>query len=345
MSSVDVIVPCYRYGHFLSQCVHSVLLQEGPQVRVLIIDDESPDSTAAVGMQLARQDCRVTFRRHASNMGHIETYNEGIAWAESRYLQILSADDFLLPGALDRAVQLMEQRPEVGFTFGKATVMHDDPTVAALAALEPVGASHVIDGSSFIETNAFRNIVLTPTAVVRTALQKRAGGYRKELPHSGDLELWLRLASYAPVGVVAAQQAVYRRHSDNMSLAYRHNGRLPDMIQRKAALDAFFRHCVGRIDEPARLRMRLCESLAREAISYAIDAHDAGQLATAGDLQDFARQVWPRITGSPSWLAMKCQRALSRHTWRLVRRSIDGTRKLRRSTTAAAVPDWVRAAT
>ncbi len=47
MSFVDVIVPCYRYGHFLRECVESVLEQE-VNVRVLIIDDASPDDTAEV---------------------------------------------------------------------------------------------------------------------------------------------------------------------------------------------------------------------------------------------------------------------------------------------------------
>ena len=46
MSSVDVFVPCYRYGHFLRECVKSVLSQSGVSVRVLIIDDASPDPVA-----------------------------------------------------------------------------------------------------------------------------------------------------------------------------------------------------------------------------------------------------------------------------------------------------------
>src|SRR5581483_9622000 len=44
-SRVDVIIPCYRYAHFLRDCVKSVTSQEGVDVRVLVIDDASPDET------------------------------------------------------------------------------------------------------------------------------------------------------------------------------------------------------------------------------------------------------------------------------------------------------------
>jgi hypothetical protein len=35
MSSVDVVVPCYRYGHFLRECRESLRRQSIPNVRVL----------------------------------------------------------------------------------------------------------------------------------------------------------------------------------------------------------------------------------------------------------------------------------------------------------------------
>jgi glycosyltransferase involved in cell wall biosynthesis len=69
MSSVDVIVPCYRYGHFLRECVESVLTQSLEDVRVLILDDASPDYTHEVGAELAPEDSRVTLVRHQVNKG------------------------------------------------------------------------------------------------------------------------------------------------------------------------------------------------------------------------------------------------------------------------------------
>jgi len=105
VSSVDVFVPCYRYGHFLRECVESVLSQTDVSVGVLIIDDASPDNTAEVATALVNEDPRVSFIRHAENKGHIATYNEGIEWASADYMLLLSADDYLLPGALSRAVE------------------------------------------------------------------------------------------------------------------------------------------------------------------------------------------------------------------------------------------------
>src|SRR3954465_11972265 len=123
MSSVDIVVPCFRYGHFLRECVDSVLTQSGPELRVLIIDDASPDNTAEDAEELVPSDSRVDYRRHTSNEGLIATANEGIAWARADYMLLLSADDYLLPGALSRSVDLMDNHPSVAFTFGSAVVL------------------------------------------------------------------------------------------------------------------------------------------------------------------------------------------------------------------------------
>ena len=240
MSSVDVIVPCYRYGHFLRQCVESVLAQSLSDVRVLVLDDASPDNTAEVGNQLAAEDRRVSFSRHSTNKGHIATYNEGIEWASADYVLLLSADDYLLPGALSRATELMDTHPEVGFTFGSVVELSDSGTqVTTVADLLGKADQRVLAGSQFIKLSGSRNFVASPTSVVRTELQKRAGGYRPQLPHTGDMEMWLRLAAHASVGVVRACQAVWRCHSDNMSLAYYRRHHLLDLQEKKVALDWF----------------------------------------------------------------------------------------------------------
>ena len=234
MSRVDVIVPCYKYGHFLRQCVESVLTQEGVDVRVLIIDDASPDNTAEVAEELAAVDSRVTFCRHAVNRGHIDTYNEGLEWATGEFTLLLSADDMLTPGSLSRAARLMDTHSEVGFTYGRA-IRTETPGLPFCPPPESY-PQKVVPGLEWLKVNCVEggNLVLAPTAVVRTSLQKRLGGYRKELPHAGDMEMWLRFAVHSAVGFIDAEQAYYRLHGQNMFLQYpgvRDSGTTPSRLR------------------------------------------------------------------------------------------------------------------
>ena len=72
MTSVSVVMPCYRYGHFLDEAVRSVLDdQPGVDVRLLIIDDASPDDSADVARRIAAADPRVEVLVHETNKGHV----------------------------------------------------------------------------------------------------------------------------------------------------------------------------------------------------------------------------------------------------------------------------------
>jgi hypothetical protein len=316
MSSVDVIVPCYRYGRFLRQCVESVLAQSGPAVRVLILDDESPDDTPEVASELARKDSRVVCIRHARNKGHIATYNEGLDWASANYLLLLSADDYLLPGALARSASLMDAHPEVGFTFGDAISLTGDE---AVPRQDPAEAGwQILRGLEFIELSGPENIVPTSTAVVRTKLQKRVGGYRTELPHSADMEMWLRLAACSSVGRVRARQAVYRQHGENMSRGYRAQCGMQDLQQRLEAFQWFFRTCGNAVADSQPLRRRLYRSLGCSAIGFASTAFNEGDLETSARLCDLALAICPSVNLSLPWIKLECKRRLGFNGWQLL---------------------------
>jgi glycosyltransferase involved in cell wall biosynthesis len=316
MSSVDVIVPCYRYAHFLKECVESVLSQFGPSVRVLIINDASPDNTADVAAALANDDSRVTVRHHLTNLGHIATYNEGIEWVSADYMLLLSADDYLLPGALNRAITLMESHPEVGFIFGHAIELSESGAARWNEVTPCRNGVCTISGKEFILLSGARDIVRTPTAVVRTKLQHKVGGYRPELPHAGDMEMWLRLALHASVGFVASDQAVYRRHSSNMSLSYDLRHSLPDLEQRKAVFAFFFEHCGYLLPDSQRLHAKLLYLLACDAVTKSSAAFNDGNMEVSAQISDLAVTISPEVTNSAPWRRLALKRWMGLRTWR-----------------------------
>src|SRR5262249_11421380 len=155
--------------------------QQGVVVRVLILDDCSPDNTPEVAGNLALRDGRVEYRRHTVNQGHIATYNEGLLeWASGDYVLLLSADDLLTPGALERAVRLFDSHPEVGLVYGRQIVFQTEEVPPAPSVSTAAGW-HVLAGAAFLESvcAAGGNPVPTPSAVVRTQLLKELGGYRE----------------------------------------------------------------------------------------------------------------------------------------------------------------------
>lgn len=213
---VTVVVPCYNYGHFLPACLASALDQPAVDVDVVIVDDASPDGSGDVAGQLAAADARITLIRHARNAGHITTYNEGLEAAQGDYVVLLSADDLLAPGALGRATALLEAEPSVGFAYGHVELFSDQPPAACRTT---VGSWTVWPGASWsrLRWQMARNAIWCPEVVMRTSVQHEIGGYRQDLPHTGDLEMWLRAARVADVGRVdGPDQAFYRIHAANM---------------------------------------------------------------------------------------------------------------------------------
>lgn len=291
---MDVVVPCYNYAHFLPACVASVLGQDGVEVRVLIIDDCSTDDTPAVMAELTA-DPRVRGRRHETNMGHIATYNEGLlGWAEADYVSLLSSDDLLAPGALSRATALMERHREVGMVYGRAVYFTDHDHLPRAVPL-PTG-SKVWAGADWLagRCRTAHNVISSPEVVLRTSVQRAVGGYRPSLPHSGDLEMWLRVAAVSAVGHVRGPaQAFYRIHQDSM-LRTNWAEFLPDFEQRRAVFDAFFDDYGPRVRDAARLHDLARRALARDALWAACRAIDRGRTGIPVEgLVAFASDTYP----------------------------------------------------
>jgi hypothetical protein len=313
MSSVSVVIPCYRYGHFLEAAVNSVLDgQDGVDVRVLIIDDASPDDSAEVARRISARDPRVEVLVHTSNRGNIATYNEGLLeWADGDYCLLMSADDRATPGALRRAADLLDAHPGVGFVYGSVIWAVDGTTPPAPRT--SVRGWSTWSGRWWIEQR-FRqaeNPIKSPEIVVRTSLQQAVGGYDADLPQAADMEMYMRLAAHADVGFIrGADQAYYRIHGSNMSGGV---SSLMDLRQRREVFALVLERYGGSMGDSSDLEAVVSRQLAKEAVWAAARVHRRGavrrsalgrRLLGAGpdepvqdveELLDFAQCCWPEV--------------------------------------------------
>ena len=265
MARIDVIVPCYQYGHYLRDCVGSVLTQE-VDLRVLIIDNASTDNSLEVANELAAQDPRVEILSRKKNLGRHASYNDGIDWVSADYFALVDADDLLAPGCLKRAASVMEQHPDLSFTYGLELRMSFPPGVVPVAQDRGPTAWEITNGIDFIQLlcrNALCHV--GPTSVIRrTSAQRKIGYHRPALRYTDDLEIFLRLATVGNVAYTSSTQSIRRMHDSQLS-GYYHGFPARDFAERQAAFDSFFSHEGSQIADAERLHRRAIQRLSDQA--------------------------------------------------------------------------------
>ena len=285
--------------------------QDGVDVRVLIIDDASPDDSAEVARKIAAREPSVEVIVHETNMGNIATFNEGLLeWADGDYCALVSADDRLTPGALRRARDLLDAHPNAGFVYGRAVWFADAAPLPP--ARTKVGGWSVWSGGWWLEQRYRQgeNLITSPEVVVRTSLLKRVGGFDARLPHAADMELWMRLAANADVGFIrGADQAYYRLHQQNMRKAY---SALLDLRERRLVFEMVLDRYGERLPDAKGLSGIVRRNLGREALWAAGRAYDQGgtEQPDVDELMAFAVDCWPGVSRLPLYRTLQSRRRI-----------------------------------
>ncbi|WP_413250409.1 glycosyltransferase family 2 protein [Sinomonas flava] len=279
LERVSVVIPCFNYGRYLPDAVSSALAQEGADVEVIIVDDASTDSSRAVAERLAAASARVNVLAHAFNRGPVATFNEGLAAATGAYIIRLDADDLLTPGSVARALALFNAFPSVGLVYGHP-VHFSGPRPSRYRAR--VRSWQVWPGNDWLagRCDSARNTITAPEAIVRVSALDGAGRWQRELRHTHDFELWLRVAAVSDVGHLrGADQAWHRVHAGSLSSSIEP---LDDLHERWAAFQMLFgldRQAIEgslAIEDGPTLLARAKMALAREAVMLASREYDRG---------------------------------------------------------------------
>ncbi len=177
--SVSVIIPCYRQAHYLADSIGSLLAQSHRDWECIVVDDGSPDDTAAVVRALiAEHPARRIRLVQQANQGLGAARNSGIRASMGRYILPLDADDRLAPALLERCVALLDARPDLSIAF----------TDAQLFGVQ----SHRWNTGPFTLEAELQDNRIPYCSLYRRAVWDAVGGYdpTRRLSHE-DWEFWL----------------------------------------------------------------------------------------------------------------------------------------------------------
>ena len=97
---ISVIVPVYNAEKTLQLCVDSILCQDCKDFELLLIDDDSKDSSSAMCDEYEAMDNRVKVF-HKANGGVSSARNMGLDNARGEWITFVDSDDLITQGFFD----------------------------------------------------------------------------------------------------------------------------------------------------------------------------------------------------------------------------------------------------
>lgn len=225
---ISVILPFYNAEQTLTRAIQSILIQTFADFELLLVDNNSADSSFSLAKKLMETDNRVRLV-HEQKQGVSYAMNCGLQNARGKFIARMDADDVAHPQRLEKQVRFLNENPEIGLVGSEVHYMaHEKNTAGFKRFVKWVNSFHAheeIERSRFVEIP-----IVNPTLLFRKNIYKKIGGCRHG-DYPEDYEMLLR---YLEAGVKM------RKLSDPLLEWHDYSTRLTRTDERYST-EAFFR--------------------------------------------------------------------------------------------------------
>jgi glycosyltransferase involved in cell wall biosynthesis len=197
---ISIVVPSYNQGEYLEQTLRSILLQNYPNLELIVIDGGSRDDSVAV---LRRYAPWLSYWHSRQDRGQAHAINQGLALASGTLCGWLNSDDVYLPGALWRVARAAHGRSRVLIYGDDWSLEQSNGVVRARQS-----------GYAHARYRRYPGVIASHAAFWSTAVQQPLW----EAQHCAlDYELWVRMLPTVRTVHVHAPLGVIREHAEAKS--------------------------------------------------------------------------------------------------------------------------------
>ncbi len=221
---LSVAMTNYNHGRFLEERIRSILEQLTAEDEFVIVDDASTDDSVAIIQRFVDQDPRVRLICNSQNRGVIPSANYAFQESRGEYLASLSADDRILPGFIEKTMNVLLQHPEGVLCCSDCAMWYDgfpdrDPQKIEITQLIP----EVKTVSIFPQKKMFHIFYTTSfwipghTTIVRRDLVLKYGGLDERLGYMCDWFLLHSIAFRHGAAYIPEALSLWRQDSQSYS--------------------------------------------------------------------------------------------------------------------------------
>jgi glycosyltransferase involved in cell wall biosynthesis len=230
---VTVLMSCYNAERWLDSSVLSVLNQTFTNFEFIIIDDGSTDGTLKKLNEFAAIDSRIVVLSK-TNTGLSDSLNVGISMAKGNWIARIDADDIFEPIKLEKQVGEIDKNSNLVFIGTGLTIIDE---FGRKLKVYSYPENHLALQKNL---RTARKFPPHASAMYKSSVIRKLGGYRGRISKAEDADLWLRFSEVGEMACLAGSYVQIRKHSGQISHA--ENGTRQMLDARLATVASWLRH-------------------------------------------------------------------------------------------------------
>lgn len=123
---ISIGLAVYNGEKYLREAVDSILAQTFSDFELVISDNASTDSTAAICQEYSARDSRIRYHRNPTNIGGANNENLTFRLSRGKYFRWAAHDDLMAPTLLERCIEVMESDPSAVLCHTGVVTIDDD---------------------------------------------------------------------------------------------------------------------------------------------------------------------------------------------------------------------------
>ncbi|MEM9537533.1 MAG: glycosyltransferase [Cyanobacteria bacterium P01_E01_bin.45] len=206
---ISIVMTVYNRDRFLATAIDSILAQSYPHFELILWDDGSSDRSVDIARSYAAQDSRIQLFE-AEHLGRVPALARSTVKANGQFIGLVDSDDVLMPTALEKTVEILQKRPDIGMVYTNHAVLNEAGKTLG------VGDRCKIP---FSMENLLINFMTFHFRLIRTDTFWKVGGFDTRFKSSEDYDLCLKLSEVTTIYHLSEVLYGYRTHQQSMSRA------------------------------------------------------------------------------------------------------------------------------
>lgn len=198
---VSIITPSFNQAPFLEATIRSVLEQDHPNLEYIIVDGGSTDGSLEI---IQKYSSKLSWWISEKDKGQTDAINIGFSHAHGDVLAWLNSDDTYHPGAVSAAVKFLENNPMIGMVYGDANFIDENSNTIGSFPAAQTDLKRLRRGYVHIPQQA---------AFFRADVWGKVGPLDPSFYFAMDYDLWVRIATLAPIIYTRQLWANFRLHA------------------------------------------------------------------------------------------------------------------------------------